>query len=492
MLKSILSITILHLVFLGGIDAQPVNPPPAEPEAGQQEAPQETLPEAPPIIPPKESNPGILRNLGETISGQGMRLLSRLPPPPTNVVRAILGFVGLLVLAYLGGHPRMQQFERRLNIAHLTAVGLPFVFLGFLASRPFLSILTPSVLIEIAPLLPLGLGWIGFVIGARFTGSALHTPGPGIGAAVFASTTIPFAVIFSLSTVLLLGGEVFHGVTDTTGAFRDAILLAAAGTMTARSAPHFFAPFSPEDGVSPRSLRIIELEQLAGIFAMMAVGSFFRPPGGQVSWQLPGVAWLFIVFGVGTIMGLVISAILNSLKQDSQFTAALLGAIAFAAGMSSYLRLSPLAVCCYSGVIMMNLGAGRQRRAFEVLERMERPIYLLFLVLAGAYWRPWEWQGWVLMCLFVAGRFLSKWLATGMIGRYFLSSLTVSERWTLTGAPMGALSIAIVISAQDLYAGQTSAWIVTAVIGGTVAMETILQVMARRVLRGAPAAVSVD
>ncbi|MCZ2151773.1 MAG: hypothetical protein LC126_28855 [Bryobacterales bacterium] len=488
-----MSLILLHLVFLaGGIGAQPAPSPPAAPDAERREAPRDALPEAPPIVPAKESNPGILRNLGETISGEGMRLLNRLPPAPPNVVRAILGFVGLLVLAYLGGHPRVQRIERRLNIAHLTAVGMPFVFLGFLASRPFLSVLTPSVLVEIAPLLPLGLGWIGFVIGARFTGSALNAPAPGVGSAVFASTMIPFAVIFGLATVLLLGGDVFHGVTDTAGAFRDAILLAAAGTMTARSAPHFFAPFSPDGGVSPRSLRIIELEQLAGIFAMMAVSSFFRPPGGQVSWQLPGVAWLFIVFGVGTIMGLVISAILNSLKQDSQFTAALLGAIAFAAGMAGYLRLSPLAVCCYSGVIMMNLGTGRQRRAFEVLERMERPIYLLFLVLAGAYWKPWEWQGWVLMCLFVAGRFLSKWLATAMIGRFFLSSLSVSERWTLTGAPMGALSVAIVISAQDLYAGQTSAWIVTAVIGGTLVMETLLQIMARRVLRAAPAVVSVD
>ncbi|MCL4854409.1 MAG: hypothetical protein KJZ78_23870, partial [Bryobacteraceae bacterium] len=54
------------------------------------------------------------------------------------------------------------------------------------------------------------------------------------------------------------------------------------------------------------------------------------------------------------------------------------------------------------------------------------------------------------------------------------------ERRSLTASPVGALSIAIVVSAQDLYSGPSVPWIVTAVIGGAVVMEAALQLSVRR------------
>lgn len=433
----------------------------------------------PPEVPPAGSVPENLENLVDTISSQSRSLLDHLPPPPQSVLRAIIGFVALLVMAYLGGHPKVVEWERRLRIAHITTAGLPFLLLGYLASLPFIGILTPSVLREIGPLLPLGLGWIGFVIGSRFSGVALDRLAPGIGAAVLLTTSIPFAVIFGLSAVLLLGIYPLLAPSGGTGAIRDAIILAAAGTMAARGAPFFFAPFSAGAPVSERSLRIIELEQLAGVLGMMMISAFVRPQGG-VSWQLPGTAWLFVIFGIGTIMGMVITAVLNNLNEGPPFTAALLGAVAFTAGMASYLRLSPIAVCAIAGAILVNFGGPWRGQARDVLERMERPIYFVFLVLAGALWNPGEWQGWVLMFFFVAGRIASKWVATILLERFWLKPLSRAERWTLAGAPMGALAVAIVVSAQDLYSGPTVGWIVTAVIGTTIVMEAALQYAARR------------
>jgi hypothetical protein len=215
----------------------------------------------------------------------------------------------------------------------------------------------------------------------------------------------------------------------------------------------------------------------------MLVSAYYRPEGVLVTWHLPGTAWLFITIGIGTTMGVVVYAALTRINKDPQFTAVLLGSVAFTAGMASFLRLSPLAVCFIAGAILINIGGAWKQQVREVFERLERPIYFLFMIIAGALWRPWEWQGWVHMAVFVTARLASKWLSSETLRRYWVGGLTPAERWTLTGAPMGALSIAIVVSAQELYFGPTIGWIVTAVIGGSLLTEVVLQITARRHLR---------
>jgi Kef-type K+ transport system membrane component KefB len=265
-----------------------------------------------------------------------------------------------------------------------------------------------------------------------------------------------------------------------TWAFRDALLLATAGAMAARNTPHFFRVFSKVNEVSERTVRVIELEQLAGVFVLLMVSAYYRPGGQLVNWQLPGTAWLFVTFGIGATMGLFVYFALTKINKDPQFTAVLLGSIAFMAGMASFLRLSPLAVCAIAGVITANLGGPWKEQMAGILERLERPVYFLFMVLAGALWHPSEWQGWVLMVVFIVSRLGSRWFASEVARRAVSKDLTDDERRSTAWAPMGALSVAIVVSAQDLYSGPTISWIVTAVIAGALLSEVGLQFAASR------------
>jgi hypothetical protein len=144
--------------------------------------------------------------------------------------------------------------------------------------------------------------------------------------------------------------------------------------------------------------------------------------------------------------------------------------------LASFLRLSPLAVCAVAGAIVANLPGGWREETRTVLARLERPIYYLFLTIAGALWHPFEWQGGVLLVLFVAARWGGKWLGVSLLGRTQLGEqLSVAERRTLAVAPLGALSVAIIVNAQDLYSGRAVSWMVTAVIGGAIVTEIILQ-----------------
>jgi hypothetical protein len=401
-----------------------------------------------------------------------------------SIIRALVGFVIFFVLAYLAGHPRVTEWERRLKIGQLLTSGLPFVGLGFLAAQQTVGVLTPDVLRQIAPLLPLGLGWIGFVVGSRFDARRFETVSSGSEASVFLTTAVPILMILGACAFLVYP----LGLLDprTPGLLRDGLLLAIAGAMSARTAP-FFSTLLGSNPANPTRLnRIIELEQLAGVVGLFLICAFYRPPDALVGWQIPPSAWTYMTLGIGTAVGLVLWGILTRLHSPSYFPALLLGAVAFTAGMASFLRLSSLTVCFIAGALITNLGGAWKESFQQALERLERPVYFLFLVIAGALWHPWEPAGWVLMILFVAGRSIANWVSALLVRRYWVQDLTEGERRVLAHSPMGALSIAIVVSAYDLYSGPTVPLIVTAVIGGAVLSEVALQVSIRRVgARGA-------
>jgi hypothetical protein len=446
----------------------PEKPPLREPQLLPPPPPIEELTKRPPFIAGNEYLLG--------------RSRESLPAPQIpDVLNALIGIVALLVLAFLAGHPAVENLERQFNLAHALTTGLPFFLLGLLASQPRVGVLTPTILNEVAPLIPLALGWLGFAIGARFAAARIHQTPAGLGNAFVAVTAIPLALVFGACGATML---FIHPETSRSSAFREAMLLGTAASMAARSAPHFLRIFSTESCISERSVRIIELEQLAGVFGVLLVSAYYRPAAMLVTWHLPGTAWLFVTLGLGTTMGVFTYLGLNRLQQTPQFPAVLLGAIAFTAGIASYLRLSPLAVCFIAGAIAAYLGGNFTDQIISMLVRLERPVYFLFMVIAGALWNPSEWQGWVLMIVFISTRQISKWLAAAWVRQRVLPDITADERRCIAWAPMGALSVAIVLSAQDLYSGPTISWIVTSVLMGSLVMELALQIAARRASPG--------
>jgi len=394
-----------------------------------------------------------------------------------EVIKIVLGLVFIFALAYLAANPRVRSLENKLQVTHVVTAGLPFVFLGVIAHMPGVGILSESVLWEIRPLLALGLGWIGFTIGFRFDSKLGESLTPGSSAASLITASVPFGTIVAACTLLLVYAE--HSPANALF-LRDAMLLGTAGAMTAYSAPKLLEARGATGKSVDRVASIVTLEQLAGFVGLLIIAAYFRPQDSSVAWRLPGTAWLFITLGMGTMVGAVIWATLAKVKAGPEFTVLILGSVCFTAGMASFLRISPLVVCFLVGLILVNLPGTFKEEIREVLEHMERPIYLLFLLVAGSLWDITAWQGWALMALFVPARLLGKWLAVRICRKQIPGRLSTDEQHSLIFSPMGALSIAIVVNAQDLYFGSAVSWMVTAVIGGAVVTEIIVQVASRR------------
>jgi Kef-type K+ transport system membrane component KefB len=461
----------------------------AETPKGGTPQEQKAGPAAPPFIPFLEPPPAFTpEELGQSIFPAQPRtarrgesaedaLLGRqgaptITPSAATIVKAVLGFVALLVLAYLFGTPQVLELEKRLQIAHLVIAGLPFVFLGVIARHPAIGIFPDSVIYELRPIIPLGLGFIGFTIGFRFDREFIESVKPGMGNVAFLSALMPFVTVLASTFFVLV---VLTDFIPDRIYLRDAIMLGAACAMTARSAPYLLEARGASKESMEKILRIVHLEQLAGILGLMIVTAYFRPSGADVAWQLPGTAWLFITIGIGATMAGIIYALLMRTSPGPQFAVVTLGSVCFAAGMASFLRLSAVAVCFIAGMILVNFPGTWKRQVRFALERMERPIYLLLLTSAGLVWNIAEWQGWALMVIFVCARFAGKWLAVWLVRKRDVIALNPDEEKSLMIGPIGSLSIAIIMSATDLYVGRDIPWLFTAIIGGAIVTEIILQ-----------------
>ncbi|HWB83731.1 MAG TPA: hypothetical protein VG675_06300 [Bryobacteraceae bacterium] len=423
-----------------------------------------TLPEPPPLLlapPPPQIKPPELPTIVHSAS---------------EVIRAVLGLALLFGLAYMASRPLVQRIERKLGISQLVTSGFPFVILGLIAHLPAVGILSDSTLWEIRPLLALGLGWIGFVVGFRFDSRLSESLSPGSQTVAFVMAGVPFLTIVGACALVLklMGGSLLNEAF-----LRDALILAAAGAGTARSVPRLLKGRGGDAESVQKVWSIAQLEQLAGIAGLMICAAFFRPHGATVAWQIPGSAWLFITLGMGATVGVVIYATLTKASGGAQFSVLLLGSVCFASGMASFLRLSPVVVCFIAGVVVVNLPGRSREAARETLSDLERPIYLLFLVIAGSLWQIGQWQGWILLCLLVGARLTGKWLGAGVCRLRHIGSITDEERRSLIFGPLGALAIAVVVNAQDLYFDPTISWMITAVIGGAIATEVIVQAALR-------------
>jgi len=174
----------------------------------------------------------------------------------------------------------------------------------------------------------------------------------------------------------------------------------------------------------------------------------------------------------------------RSAKSGSEEIAYLLGAIALSAGMSGYLAISPLVSCAIAGALLINLPHKNIDRLKTTMTTVERPLYLIFLVVAGALWDVTAWQGWVLVPVYVFARVGGKLIGAHVGKRVGPAELPDATTLGLALSPQSPIAIATIVSYATLYKGQSSEatnlpWLMTACIGGALLTELTVQTIVR-------------
>jgi hypothetical protein len=150
------------------------------------------------------------------------------------VVKTLLGLLALVVAAYFGGHPKVRHLATQLGISGVIAAGLPFLLLGVVARHESVGVLTDSTLDHLRPVLHLGLGWIGLVVGMRVRLSEMTALPRETSTILGIGTGLPFAALVGLGVLILGIGRWASGAPLLElELVRDAALLGTAGAVAA-------------------------------------------------------------------------------------------------------------------------------------------------------------------------------------------------------------------------------------------------------------------
>ena len=179
-------------------------------------------------------------------------------------------------------------------------------------------------------------------------------------------------------------------------------MIGAAGAMTAPRRFRGFASGAWREGKSVDHL-LSQLDEIVGVIGLLFVAAYFRP-AGAAGWALPGTGWLFVAIGLGVAVGVLIFTMVRVPQSEGEFLAVVLGSVALGAGLAGYLYLSPIVICFIAGALVVNFPCDQRDAIFRILNHLERPIHLLFLIVAGATWDVTASKPWVIVPAFVVAR----------------------------------------------------------------------------------------
>lgn len=297
-------------------------------------------------------------------------------------MKAIYAFGLLILLAFLGS----RFIVRRRSLSPLNYMflsGLVYIFLGMYLGKMGLNILSPEVLDGLTPLLSLGLGWIGFLFGFQFEGKYLRRfPKKYIGLSFLKSFFVFFSVYIAIYFLvrqlyfeqphhLLTGVALTFGLLATINS--PTLLNAASFALTCKGNYFYLARF------------LTSVSGFWGILGLAFLFSFWHFPFSNSRTALLGTI-LFVISTVAPIiLGYLFFILTKKRSSEQDNLVYLLGFIFFVSGAAFYFDMSPLYVSMVMGITYSNL-TKIQERLYPLLLSVEKPLYIVFLILIGAIW----------------------------------------------------------------------------------------------------------
>lgn len=384
----------------------------------------------------------------------------------------VLALAATVALAVLAANPRVRAWEDRLGLGFVATTGVPFLLLGAFYAAPGVEVLHDGLLADLRPAFDFALGWIGFSVGARLEVRRLEALPATFPSAVALTAIVPMLVTAAVGAPVLLG----LGLTSGNGLVRDLIVLAASAAASGSARAR---------GPSASLRAVTDVDETASLVLLAMVTIWFRPEVSGAQWVMPPSGWLLALLGLGTLLGVLTHLLLRGAHDDAEQVALLVGAVALSAGIAGYLALSVPVVCALAGATLVNLPIRQGDRLASALAWVERPLYSMLLMVVGAAWDPWGWEGIALAVAFAVGRIGGKLLGTYLASR--LGALPDDRRLIAsTLLPQSPIAVVVIVAAAATWSGDVPAaaqWAITAVIVGSLVAELATRLFVREVAR---------
>lgn len=340
--------------------------------------------------------------------------------------------------AYMAAHVAFEWLARRFSIIS----GAEYLLLGILIGPQVTGLMSPDVVGAFGPFITLALGWIGAVVGAQF-----YLPGlsriPGVHFRIaFTEAILSLAIVAGA----MMGVMLWLFPLSLMEAAVPAVAMAAIATA---SAPTGIAVIQRKLG--RRQPVVQQLEVATAIDALMAITTVgillsIAYIGPAMDPRTPtATEWAVISIAIGVVGGALFHLFLGHELEIDRLFIALAGAIILASGAAAYLRLSPLFPAMIIGFILVNTSANRDEIK-DVLSRVERPLYFVLLIFAGAAWQTGS-HSWLLPVLaFLVARTFAKMAGSWLAGAIAGATPALGRGWGRGLLGQGGLAIAIGLS----------------------------------------------
>ena len=171
-----------------------------------------------------------------------------------------------------------------------------------------------------------------------------------------------------------------------------------------------------------------------------------HPANPSFDRQLTTTEWTVVSIAIGVAGGALFHLFLGGERRMDRLFVSLAGVIILVSGAATYLQLSPVMSAMFFGIILVN--TSRQYEEIRaVLARVERPLYFVLLVIAGAMWRPSVQSAWLLpVLLFLVARALCKVGGARLAARFNGMLPVLGPRWGRALLGQGGLVIALAVN----------------------------------------------
>lgn len=321
-------------------------------------------------------------------------------------MNATISLILLTVGGYLAAHVAFGWLAKRFLIVS----GAEYLLLGILLGPQVTGLISASVFSGFAPFMTLALGWIGAMVGAQFYLPALVRYRAPVYRIAFFEAALTFTIVAAVMAALF---QWLFGLP-----MRDALSPAAVlGALATASSPVGIGLVARRVGMGAT---VRQLQMTTAIDALVAITAFGlllaidHPAPADLPRPLTATEWAVVTVAIGVVGGTLFHLFLGEERNIDRLFISLAGAIILASGAAAYTRLSPLLPALLIGAILTNTSGSRQQ-IIQVLGSVERPVYFILLIFAGAAWQPSD-RAWLIPVLVylvvrIATKTASAWVA---------------------------------------------------------------------------------
>ncbi len=381
----------------------------------------------------------------------------------------LLGTLILIAVALVGARFSFSTERVPEGPRLLFRTGTHFLLLGMALGPVGLGLLTPEATRQLFPFLALGLGWVGFHFGLQLDMASLRRFPLTHHILAAGQAIIAFGIFFAGGLFLLQ----VTGLETEASILLVSIAAATACVSTPAGVAMVSSNFLVRGNVRDLLLFTASLDAGVGFLALAVTYAIFRPEAVAAGLPLvPHPALVGVSIGLGVVCGIVFTWLVRSRPPGEELVLYILGICAFAAGAALQWGLSPLLVSVTLGAVVANMVPERQR-IFAILQRWEKPVYLTFLLLAGALLVvPTVWVG-ALALGYTILRAIAKGVGAAAMVAVVPVGFEVPRRLGLGLLPQGGISLAMAVSATLLYSAglDTEAPLFTIIVIGVMLSE---------------------